>query len=664
MITDDSDNSDDNNKTPPPKKRKETKRNQKYRSGWEKTYTWLKQDAKNVHNAHCVICDHTFSIAKSGVGQVKQHGDTNIHIQKVKHTKKTSTFEHFFGGAVAGPSSASPDFLDDRAKITAGELSLTYHTVKHNLSYNSMDCNVKLNKVIYVDSKTALKIKLGRTKQEALVNEVLAPYALESVLESLRSPDIFYCVQTDASNKKNIKLFPLVVQYFDSENGVQNKLIDFYENANESADGMFQAINNSLTDHNLTFDRVSGLSGDNINANFGIHHSLFTNIKNLSPHLLKGNCHAHIIHNTVKHAMGILNCDVENIVLKIYSHFSSSACRREELKAFVAVLDGEWHELIRHVGTRWLSLLPCVDNILKNLDPLFDYFKNLEEDCPVHIENILLLNQPHGDIKIKVYLNFASHSLNNFNKAIKQLEGNNTTILDVYDILNTLKISLEQRQKDMFFGYQTKKFMEELEIKNLPESEKIKKNLLFFIEKSLNYLNKWFDFEESNWLCQIQKLNLKHCLNFDECDQIVKILHLEQRLNLDMDEMYDEIGTINTILENIQSNSDFTILRTDQKWVKILKGNGQGLPNLKKIVGFLLSVPATSAFTERIFSIMKLKWREERNRANLVLIKNELLIYTNLELSCEDSYQHFLKDSKLIRKAQSQSKYTFKVVDK
>lgn len=69
---------------------------------------------------------------------------------------------------------------------------------------------------------------------------------------------------------------------------------------------------------------------------------------NVVPDIVKGNCHAHIVHNCVKHGMGFLTYDVENVILKIYSHFSVSACRREELKKFVAIAEGEFHELKRH----------------------------------------------------------------------------------------------------------------------------------------------------------------------------------------------------------------------------------------------------------------------------------------------------------------------------
>lgn len=94
-----------------------------------------------------------------------------------------------------------------------------------------------------------------------------------------------------------------MIQYFTAKNGIENKLLDFYENSNESADGMFEAIQNSLEHYKLSFDNVSGLSVDNTNANFVVNNSLFTNMKNVVPNLIKGNCHAHIVHNCVRHAM-------------------------------------------------------------------------------------------------------------------------------------------------------------------------------------------------------------------------------------------------------------------------------------------------------------------------------------------------------------------------
>ena len=44
------------------------------------------------------------------------------------------------------------------------------------------------------------------------------------------------------------------------------------------------------------------------------------------------NCLAHVLHNASKFAAAKMDIDVENIVVKIYSHFSISASRTAQLK--------------------------------------------------------------------------------------------------------------------------------------------------------------------------------------------------------------------------------------------------------------------------------------------------------------------------------------------
>lgn len=584
--------------------------------------------------------------------QIKQHQDTKQHKAKTELKRTSGALQKFLTPA----STSRP--VSENDNVTAAELTLSFHTVKHNLSYNSMDCSVKLNKIIYADSKTATNIKLARTKMEALVMEVLGPHALESVVNDLKDENMYFCLQTDASNKKNIKLFPLVVQYFTVEKGIQNKLLDFYENANESADGMFAAIKKSMDMYNIPFNRVSGLSADNTNSNFGVHHSLYTNMVDVVPDIVKGNCHAHIVHNCVEHGMGFLTYDVENVILKIYSHFSVSACRREELKMFVAIVEGDFHELKRHIGTRWLSLLPCIDTILLNWHPICDYFKSLDEDCPMIIQNLLMLDCNHD--LIEIYLHFASHILNIFHKTIKSLEGNSVTIVDVFGLMENLKSELLQRQKDNYFGYTTKQKLKPLEQSSPDLFYQINTNFSLCIDKCLTYLQKWFDFSSDNWLYSLNTISLKTNVEFNHLEQIIEGKLNLQRLNIHMDSLYSEVIILKELQAELFNNTDFMQKSTAEKWQFIFKKCPEEFDCLKKMISYILSVPATSAFTERVFSVMNVKWREERNRASLKLIKNELLIYINLELECLDSYNFFKNNEKLLCAAKSTKKYLFK----
>ena len=57
-------------------------------------------------------------------------------------------------------------------------------TVKHGLSYNSMDCSNKLNSAMFSDSNTAKKMQCGRTKAEMIAMNVLAPRTVKDILKA------------------------------------------------------------------------------------------------------------------------------------------------------------------------------------------------------------------------------------------------------------------------------------------------------------------------------------------------------------------------------------------------------------------------------------------------------------------------------------------------
>ena len=59
-----------------------------------------------------------------------------------------------------------------------------------------------------------------------------------------------------------------------------------------------------------------------------------------------------------------------------------------------------------------------------------------------------------------------------------------------------------------------------------------------------------------------------------------------------------------------------------------------------------LSVPGSNAFCERVFSLMNSKWRAERNRALVVLIKSALQVCLNFGMKCTDFHGFALTDSK------------------
>ncbi|KAK1890743.1 Recombination protein RecR [Dissostichus eleginoides] len=164
----------------PPRPQKRKHRQQKYRREWEEANQWLDRVPEDDYKANCKACRRTFSVSHGGLSDVKQHAAGDLHSRNIRTQRSQAPVSQFF------IAETSPE-IDS---ITAAEVTQVYHTVKHNLSYNSADCGHKLNQKTLSDSKMVKKMTLGRTKQEALVKDVLAPKAVGDVLKILTSPPL------------------------------------------------------------------------------------------------------------------------------------------------------------------------------------------------------------------------------------------------------------------------------------------------------------------------------------------------------------------------------------------------------------------------------------------------------------------------------------------
>ncbi|XP_060877253.1 tigger transposable element-derived protein 4-like [Metopolophium dirhodum] len=71
--------------------------------------------------------------------------------------------------------------------IVAAEITKMYHTIRHNPSYNSLDCSFKLDKLIFEDSKLAGKANCDRKKCKAIAQNVLALRSLFYVYQKIKN---------------------------------------------------------------------------------------------------------------------------------------------------------------------------------------------------------------------------------------------------------------------------------------------------------------------------------------------------------------------------------------------------------------------------------------------------------------------------------------------
>ncbi|KAK5622012.1 hypothetical protein CRENBAI_012469 [Crenichthys baileyi] len=207
------------------------------------------------------------------------------------------------------------------------------------------------------------------------------------------------------------------------------------------------------------------------------------------------------------------------------------------------------------------------------IEDVINKFKNEDADGVEQEANI-----------VEVYLLFCNNVMSLFEEVVKILEKNVTTSVDLYSIMDSFLRRLIQRRDDGFYGYLTREKLQRL---SPSDADVVWQEFTAFLNTAISYVQKWFDFSEENWLFLLQLLSLTSGnISFDDMEKITKRLHLVGRLNLSMDELYEECVTANSLLECLTTVSrekeKWQSSGTAERWMQVLMA--ADIPNIQAIV--------------------------------------------------------------------------------
>ncbi|CAG9566208.1 unnamed protein product [Danaus chrysippus] len=208
---------------------------------WMKSYSFIKPALNNKNRALCTLCQKEFSISHGGKNDIEKHQKSNEHQKRERSASLSTSLKLFL---------KTDQMTTQEEKVIAAEITKTYHSVKHYLSFDSLDCDTKLDHVLYNDSKIADKLTLGRTKASAIAHNVLGPASIQEAVEILQN-ETFYSVATDDSNHGAIKMFPLMVRFYSPNTNLKTCVLDFYEDANETASAIHMNLITRLKECNI-----------------------------------------------------------------------------------------------------------------------------------------------------------------------------------------------------------------------------------------------------------------------------------------------------------------------------------------------------------------------------------------------------------------------------
>lgn len=224
--------------------------------------------------------------------------------------------------------------VDKKLAVAAKEGVQVYHAIRHNESFKSMECTSKLIKTVYGEPDFAC----GATKTTAIISGVFEPMIQNQIEEELKQAH-FVSISTDASNRKEIKMFPVIFRYYLPKEGVKTRLVELKSLPGERATQIVELLSETMEKFGVQ-DKIICFCGDNCPTNFGnVERTGCNNVyhlmKSILNHYLIGiGCLAHVLHNTPKHAFAfVLPFDIDVILSTIYKRFYISTKQTEELKA-------------------------------------------------------------------------------------------------------------------------------------------------------------------------------------------------------------------------------------------------------------------------------------------------------------------------------------------
>lgn len=564
-------------------------------------YKMFKATAKPTE-VKCELCDQLISIASKGKCDLEKHLNTQKHRKNIRAAAGSSKIDNFVRAR-----------SEPKTEVQAAEATLVFHTVKHNQSFNSLDCTVPLQKCLYADSKIAKEVTCARTKAEAILKNVLAPYVLKNILEDLS--DIKYIsASTDASNHGAIKLFPLLIQYFDyQKDGIQVSLVDIKLQPNETSEIITHYVYDSLRDKNLS-DKLVAFSADNAATNFGSkdrggQNNVFFALKSLTnnQNIIGVGCVAHIFNNSVHSALDSLPLCLESIVMQIHNHFATFTVRTEELKSLCADLDIHFKQILYHSKTRWLSLFPAIERILQMLEPLKSYFLKKEK-----YNASRTLREFFEDDLNEGYL-WAVHSfMAIYQNRIKDDVSVNEVLENCSEIVKSINARIEQDFWPLKVTSILLKFKE-----NNGKVTAFKEDIKNMYIIAVQYLRSWTenlykDTKHFTWMI------LRDVLEWNQVSDTISILS-QNNVNIDDSKCFDQLQNLKSFLNNNKENTDFKNLLAHKKWVAYFKSMGSQdcFSEFLTICQYYFAIPGHNANVERVFSLIGQQWTKERNRLHV-----------------------------------------------
>ncbi|KAJ8677891.1 hypothetical protein QAD02_013678 [Eretmocerus hayati] len=360
--------------------------------------SWCQRE-ENIYSFFCKICNSSYSCAK-GFGALSQHSETTKHeknrpkiaggqrvlipptaiVQPTATTqpminiqpstdknsqqqKSNATQSQKSGG---NQNVISMFSLEDES--TRAELFYIMDLVVNNGSVNACNDKKYLFRAMFPRGVPE-SFSLSATKVSYNMTDALGPHFLSRSLVDLRRPNTKFVLQFDESpnSKKKKELQVRVSFWSESLNRIVNRHLVTYFIPRGDAKTLFEFLNKSLCDHDLSFLSVLTLGCDGPNVNKSVINLCNTKMRELGRKEMIniGTCLLHVVNNTFMKGVNSLPLDVSDGVIKLYYFVDHSELRVQNFENVQKSMNMTVYQLVHHCTVRWLTLGEAAETTLK-----------------------------------------------------------------------------------------------------------------------------------------------------------------------------------------------------------------------------------------------------------------------------------------------------------
>ncbi|XP_074652758.1 uncharacterized protein LOC141907086 [Tubulanus polymorphus] len=390
--------------------------------------SWIERVPNSIHKFRCRICMKSNELGAGGLGALKSHMKSNLHLSGGSIVSQTVRLDDMFGkkdlnnnrcGKVqsvvdnrpttsTGSSSTIIDDFVSKDSVKKAEILWTLKTVTGHFSFKSCEDVRDLFKLMFADSVIADRITFSEHKCKYLASFGIYPYFREKFSSKLNGTPYVMLFDESLNDHNQKKQLGVHLRYWDN-----NKVVTRYYDSTFIGHARASDMLQHFTEFKLNYGDLFQISMDGPNVNWSFYDKFSEYVKtefNKESTLLNiGSCGLHIVHISFKAGSTKSGWDIEILLRSLYSLFKDSPARREDYET----VTGSSIFLMKFCAHRWLDNIPAVERAVEIWTSIQKYvlyvetkLKNSEKPtCKAYVE---VKNAASDDVVIPRFYAFLS----------------------------------------------------------------------------------------------------------------------------------------------------------------------------------------------------------------------------------------------------------------